>query len=190
MLAHAFAWSKTIKNTWKLVKKVPFSSFAWEAHEEKWKKKFVCQRLGVTPKSWLTNKLFFSFFFVSLSCGWCKRYFFTHFRACVRWSKYTTSNGSVIQRAVIQMSLFFQSKFLSFYAYSKSFNSDTFHYDSLDQTDYVFMRWKEHFLVSSFLSSFLCLCIIFFVSLYYLFKYCHRMNFTSFSNISYCINCE
>lgn len=38
-------------------------------------------------------------------------------------------------------------KFLSFYNFSKTFNSDTFDYDELDRTDFVFMRWKEHFLV-------------------------------------------
>ncbi|KAL8616896.1 GID complex subunit 4, VID24 [Nucella lapillus] len=38
-------------------------------------------------------------------------------------------------------------KFLSFYNFSKTFNNDTFDYDELDRTDYVFMRWKEHFLV-------------------------------------------
>ncbi len=36
---------------------------------------------------------------------------------------------------------------MSFYPYSKTFNSDTFDYDALEATDYVFMRWKEHFLV-------------------------------------------
>ena len=46
----------------KMSKKVSFSSFAREvrkAHKEKrrkTKKKFVGQRLGVTPKSWLTPK--------------------------------------------------------------------------------------------------------------------------------------
>jgi len=40
------------------------------------------------------------------------------------------------------------SKFLSFYQlYRSTFNSDAFDYDALDSTDYVFMRWKEHFLV-------------------------------------------
>ena len=42
---------------------------------------------------------------------------------------------------------YFQSKFLAFYQYAKTFNSDTFDYDELNRTDYVFMRWKEHFLV-------------------------------------------
>lgn len=42
---------------------------------------------------------------------------------------------------------FFQSKFLAFYQYAKCFNSDSFNYDELSRTDYVFMRWKEHFLV-------------------------------------------
>ena len=41
----------------------------------------------------------------------------------------------------------FQSKFLSFYQYVKIFNSDNFDYDSLQSSDYVYMRWKEHFLV-------------------------------------------
>ncbi len=41
----------------------------------------------------------------------------------------------------------FQSKFIAFYQYSKNFNSDTFDYPELEKTDFVFMRWKEHFLV-------------------------------------------
>lgn len=41
----------------------------------------------------------------------------------------------------------FQSKFDLFVPYLKSFNSDTFDYESLEKADYVFMRWKEHFLV-------------------------------------------
>jgi len=39
------------------------------------------------------------------------------------------------------------SKFLSFYQYAKNFNSDNFDYESLQNSDYVYMRWKEHFLV-------------------------------------------
>ncbi|KAL4717979.1 hypothetical protein ACJJTC_013018 [Scirpophaga incertulas] len=39
------------------------------------------------------------------------------------------------------------SKFDLFVPYLKSFNSDSFHYDTLTKADYVFMRWKEHFLV-------------------------------------------
>ncbi|GFG36489.1 hypothetical protein Cfor_11827 [Coptotermes formosanus] len=39
------------------------------------------------------------------------------------------------------------SKFGSFYQYAKTFNSDSFDYEGLKTTDYVFMRWKEHFLV-------------------------------------------
>ncbi|RWS30955.1 glucose-induced degradation protein 4-like protein, partial [Leptotrombidium deliense] len=39
------------------------------------------------------------------------------------------------------------SRFLPFYQFSKTFNSDTFDYSQLDNTDFVFMRWKEHFLV-------------------------------------------
>lgn len=41
-----------------------------------------------------------------------------------------------------------QSKFSAFEnKYEKTFNSDKFDYDSLAKSDYVFMRWKEHFLV-------------------------------------------
>jgi len=39
------------------------------------------------------------------------------------------------------------SQFRSFHQYQKSFNSDNFDYDALNETDFVFMRWKEHFLV-------------------------------------------
>lgn len=43
-----------------------------------------------------------------------------------------------------------QSKFSAFKnKYEKTFNSDNFDYDSLAKSDYVFMRWKEHFLVST-----------------------------------------
>ncbi|XP_053194852.1 uncharacterized protein LOC128379252 [Scomber japonicus] len=38
-------------------------------------------------------------------------------------------------------------KFQPFYKYAKSFNSDDFDYEALDSSDYVFMRWKEQFLV-------------------------------------------
>lgn len=38
-------------------------------------------------------------------------------------------------------------KFLSFYQYAKTFNLDVFDYDNLKNTDFVFMRWKEMFLV-------------------------------------------
>lgn len=39
------------------------------------------------------------------------------------------------------------SKFPSFYQVAKQFNSDTFDYDALESSDFVYMRWKEHFLV-------------------------------------------
>ncbi|CAG0918115.1 unnamed protein product [Notodromas monacha] len=39
------------------------------------------------------------------------------------------------------------SKFLSFLPYTKTFNTDAFNYDCLKTSDYVFMRWKEHFLI-------------------------------------------
>uniref|UniRef100_A0A3B3T7T3 GID complex subunit 4 homolog n=2 Tax=Mormyridae TaxID=31092 RepID=A0A3B3T7T3_9TELE len=38
-------------------------------------------------------------------------------------------------------------KFQAFYQYAKIFNSDDFDYEELKSSDYVFMRWKEQFLV-------------------------------------------
>ncbi|XP_063790924.1 glucose-induced degradation protein 4 homolog [Pseudophryne corroboree] len=38
-------------------------------------------------------------------------------------------------------------KFQAFYQYAKTFNSDDFVFDELKVGDYVFMRWKEQFLV-------------------------------------------
>ncbi|XP_002129235.2 glucose-induced degradation protein 4 homolog [Ciona intestinalis] len=38
-------------------------------------------------------------------------------------------------------------KFSSFYLFAKTFNDDNFDYNELKNSDYVFMRWKEHFLV-------------------------------------------
>ncbi|XP_037943229.1 glucose-induced degradation protein 4 homolog [Teleopsis dalmanni] len=38
-------------------------------------------------------------------------------------------------------------KFYAFADYQETFNSDDFDYGALDNSDYVFMRWKEHFLV-------------------------------------------
>ena len=56
------------------------------------------------------------------------------------------------QLACLLTSLRFQSKFVAFYPYSKNFNNDSFDYEALAQTDYVYMRWKEHFLVSQSVS--------------------------------------
>ena len=153
--AHACACVGMVKNDrkhWKMMKKSTFSIMrtrgSCKAHEEKQRKKFVGQRLRVTPKSWLliwnfffymsnacawrkmfsersknnkisneqpafrcqpafgshsqllTNKLFSSFIFMHLT--WASRTHdgkgtfssfsnvFDRFRACVRWSKYTT----------------------------------------------------------------------------------------------------
>ncbi|XP_048348965.1 glucose-induced degradation protein 4 homolog [Sphaerodactylus townsendi] len=38
-------------------------------------------------------------------------------------------------------------KFPAFYQYAKTFNSDDFDYEALKNDDFVFMRWKEQFLV-------------------------------------------
>lgn len=40
------------------------------------------------------------------------------------------------------------SKFAPFNQFAKTFNSDTFDYKRLAKMDFVFMRWKEHFLVN------------------------------------------
>jgi len=39
------------------------------------------------------------------------------------------------------------SKFKAFKEFESTFNTDNFDYESLEKSDYVFMRWKEHFLV-------------------------------------------
>ncbi|MED6256101.1 GID complex subunit 4, VID24 [Ameca splendens] len=38
-------------------------------------------------------------------------------------------------------------KFQAFYKHGKTFNSDNFDYKTLENSDYIFMRWKEQFLV-------------------------------------------
>jgi len=38
-------------------------------------------------------------------------------------------------------------EFAAFERYAKDFNSDNFDYEQLKHSDFVFMRWKEHFLV-------------------------------------------
>lgn len=48
----------------------------------------------------------------------------------------------------IDLKQFLKSKFAAFSEYAKTFNSDDFDYENLAQSDYVFMRWKEHFLVN------------------------------------------
>ena len=42
---------------------------------------------------------------------------------------------------------YFQGQFVSFYPFTKNFNNDSFDYSVLSNTDYVYMRWKEHFLI-------------------------------------------
>lgn len=49
--------------------------------------------------------------------------------------------------SVVTFNYRLQSKFESFCQYGKTFNSDSFDYEALKGTDFVFMRWKEHFLV-------------------------------------------
>lgn len=38
-------------------------------------------------------------------------------------------------------------KFVAFYQFAKKFNTDSFNYEQLNDLDFVFMRWKEHFLI-------------------------------------------
>ena len=45
---------------------------------------------------------------------------------------------------------FFQGKFLAFYQFAKTFNSDNFEYSQLDNLDFVFMRWKVSLFVCLF----------------------------------------
>lgn len=66
----------------------------------------------------------------------------------------TENIGLVITKIIINNSMkinnsfsSLQSKFSAFVEYQKTFNSDNFDYDRLENSDYVFMRWKEHFLV-------------------------------------------
>ncbi|KAK3091250.1 hypothetical protein FSP39_018267 [Pinctada imbricata] len=59
-----------------------------------------------------------------------------------RFQGHQKSKGNCYEVEVI-----LQGKFLSFYQFAKTFNSDSFDYNELENTDFVFMRWKEHFLV-------------------------------------------
>ena len=82
MLAHAFAWSKMMKNIWMPNKQPPFG----------------CQPAFGSHSQWLTNKLFSSFFFMSLT--WASRAYdekgtfswfsndFHRFRPCERMHKH------------------------------------------------------------------------------------------------------
>ena len=49
-----------------------------------------------------------------------------------------------------------QGKFLAFYQFAKTFNSDNFDYSQLDNLDFVFMRWKVS-LFACFLVSYTCI---------------------------------
>lgn len=42
-----------------------------------------------------------------------------------------------------------QGKFLSFYQFAKTFNTDDFDYEELKNTDFVFMRWKVIIMIQS-----------------------------------------
>lgn len=66
------------------------------------------------------------------------------------FSSYTDANKLLFSLCIILFKIYcFQSKFSAFKnKYEKTFNSDNFDYDGLAESDYVFMRWKEHFLVS------------------------------------------
>ena len=77
----ACAWSKMTKNIQNDML-IPFS-LHMSIPLKKRRKKFVGQRLRVTPKSWLTFLLIFK-------CCWSFSTMQTHAQACVCWSKYIT----------------------------------------------------------------------------------------------------
>ena len=56
MHSHGRKWYKTFKNHVKSTFFIMLTRGSCKAHGEKWRKKFVGQRLGVTLKSWLTPK--------------------------------------------------------------------------------------------------------------------------------------
>ena len=69
MHSHSRKWQKTFKKD----EKVPFARGTREVYEEKQRKKFVGQRLGVTLKSWLTPKswsLIWNFVVIVLFSTW------------------------------------------------------------------------------------------------------------------------
>ena len=75
MLAHAFTWSKMMKNMRKWLKSIFFilrTRGSCKAPEEKWRRKFVGQWLRVTPKSWLTPKRWLLIWF--FCCFWLYSY--------------------------------------------------------------------------------------------------------------------
>ena len=112
MLAHAFAWLKTIK----IIRKSPKSTFfimrmidSCKTHEEKYSKWGA--RFWVLTSFWESlpiadQQTFFFIFlhepYMSLSCAWWKKVLihdflmffivFDHANAWVLWSKYTTQN--------------------------------------------------------------------------------------------------
>lgn len=107
-------------------KKYPFLTRKWDADEDVDRKHWVCMTFG--------NQILF--FFVRV----------------IEWLfQYETLSMFVTWLQLCFVFFFYlQSKFSAFKnKYEKTFNSDNFDYDSLAKSDYVFMRWKEHFLVST-----------------------------------------
>ena len=95
MRKHALAWSKRIKTFENDENSTVFiicTRGSCKTHEEKQRKKFVGQRLEVSPKSWLTPKAGCSFgillfFYHFSSCDLHEplvhiQMFFYHFRPC------------------------------------------------------------------------------------------------------------
>ena len=110
-----FAWSKTIKNIWKWWKSTFFiicTRGSCKTHEEKQRKKFVGQRLGVSPKSWLTPKswlLIWYFFlitflhatYMSLSCTF--KCFFYNFQPCKPMRKHAFAGRNTQHALTLQL---------------------------------------------------------------------------------------
>lgn len=84
-----------------------------------------------------------SIFDTKVGCGWrCRS------KTLGKFSIILYSPFSFINHTFLFDCFILQSKFSAFEnKYEKSFNSDNFDYDNLAKSDYVFMRWKEHFLV-------------------------------------------
>ena len=115
--------------------KHPFLTRKWDADEDVDKKHWVTFSSSSQPLS-------ISEHFPTRGCVNVKLYF--------HWLDKTFQKHTLdffLNSRVAYLLIYFQSKFLAFYQYAKTFNSDTFDYEELNRTDYVFMRWKEHFLV-------------------------------------------
>lgn len=101
--------------------------------------------------------MFFSFFLFCLSffvfhfyAFLSKLWLFVSFKTSFDIHNINKSFDFLIEALCVpstKLHLSFQGKFPPFYQYTKNFNSDSFDYNVLKDSEHVFMRWKEHFLV-------------------------------------------